>query len=86
MPRYFFDTHGGEHIRDDEGRECADFEDARILAMNSLPEIARWAAPRGSDRQTFTVLVSDEADLLVYTTTLTLEGRRLGSAAEKLKP
>lgn len=81
MPRYFFDTHDGEHARDEEGRECADFEAARILAMKTLPEIARWAAPGGDDRQTFTVLVRDQADQLVYTMTLTLEGRRPGPQA-----
>lgn len=79
MSRYFFDTHDGEHIRDEEGRECADFDAARLLALQSLPEIARWTISKDSDRQTFKVLVRDEANRPVYTTTLTLDGRRLGS-------
>lgn len=80
MPRYFFDTHDSEHIRDDEGRECADFGAARLLALSTLPEIARWAAPEGGDWQMFTMSVRDEADQLVYTVSLTLDGWRLDSA------
>lgn len=86
MPRYFFDTHNGEHIRDDEGREWANFNAARNLALMTLPEIARWEAPEGGDKQTFAVLVRDEADHLVYTMTLTLEGRRIDPEAKAPVP
>lgn len=86
MPRYFFDTHNGEHIRDDEGRECANSCAARTLALMTLPEIARWEALEGGDRQTFAVLVRNEADQLVYTMTLTLEGRWLDPEAKAPVP
>lgn len=79
MPRYFFDLNDDRCIHDDEGRECVDFEAARMLAVKSLPEIAQWKAPSGGDQQTFSVVVRDDADRPVYTMTLTLEGRRLGS-------
>lgn len=78
VPYYFFDIHNGNYIRDDEGRECADFEAARILALQTLPEIARWEVSSGSERQTFSVLVRDHVGRPVYTSTLTLEGQRLG--------
>lgn len=78
MPLYFFDTHDGEHVQDDEGRECVDFDAARLLALQTLPEIVRWAVSKASDRQTYMVLVRDEGSNPVYRTTLTLEGQRLG--------
>lgn len=81
MPRYFFDTHDGEHIQDDEGHECASLDAARVLAMQTLPEIMRWATTETGDRQAITMLIRDEAGQLVYTSTLTLDGRPIGPAA-----
>jgi hypothetical protein len=43
VPRYFFDLHDGEFHRDDHGTLCADLETARREAMQTLPEIARFA-------------------------------------------
>lgn len=77
MPRYFFDIHDGRLQRDDEGTECADFEAARREAMISLPDVARWEIPADGDRQTYTVIVRDEAGTPVYTATLTFTGLRL---------
>ena len=84
MPRYFFDTYDDEHFQDDEGHECANFEAARLMAMRSLAEAVRWSAPSASDRQSIRVLIRDEAGRHVYTTTLTLDGRRLGSEADRM--
>ena len=81
MPLYFFDIHNGEFHPDDEGTECADFEAARIQAMTSLPEIARFAIPSDGDNQAFTVMVRDEQGMLVYTATLTFAGLRLHRSA-----
>ena len=81
MPRYFFDIHDGELSIDHEGRECADFDAARVLALATVPEVARWAAPEGSDRQAFTMLVRDGAGQLIYRLTLTLDGQSLCSLA-----
>lgn len=67
MPRYFFDTHDRSFVRDDEGQECDDFEAARVLAMHTLPEIARFAIPSDGDNQAFTVLIRDESSVIVCT-------------------
>uniref|UniRef100_UPI0035E3E715 DUF6894 family protein n=1 Tax=Methylobacterium sp. B34 TaxID=95563 RepID=UPI0035E3E715 len=45
MPRYFFDIHDRGFHRDTEGSECEDVEAARVLAMQTLPEIGRFAIP-----------------------------------------
>ncbi|MGH1573994.1 DUF6894 family protein [Methylobacterium sp. P31] len=80
-PRYYFDIHDGEFRPDDEGTECADFEAARLEAMSSLPEIARFAIPRDGDNQAFTVLVRDENGAIIYTATLTFAGLSLAREA-----
>ena len=81
MPRYFFDTHDGQHVIDDVGTELADFEAARHEAMGFLPEIARWAIPQDGDKQAFTVLIRDEAGVVLYTATLSFAGVRLNEGA-----
>ncbi|KQS59497.1 hypothetical protein ASG32_31340 [Methylobacterium sp. Leaf361] len=74
MPRFFFDIHDGRLQRDDEGTECADFAAARREAMIALPDIARWEIPTDGDKQTYTVIVRDEAGVPVYTAALTYTG------------
>lgn len=42
MTRYFFDTDDGTGIlRDEDGLECDDLEQARRQALNVLPELVR---------------------------------------------
>lgn len=77
MPRYYFDIHDGEFQRDPEGTECKDFEAARLEAMVSLPEIARFVIPSDGDNQSFTVFIRDEEGSILYTATLTFSALRL---------
>ena len=82
MSRYFFDTHDGYSFhRDEEGLECDDFAKARVEAMRSLPEIARFAIPKNGENQAYTVLVRDENGSIVYTATLTFAGLKLNVEA-----
>ena len=74
MPRYFFDIHDGGSSRDDEGTECADLDEARLLAIQTLPDIARDEIPQDGDRRTFTVLVTDADGRPAYTATLSFTG------------
>ncbi|QGY05921.1 hypothetical protein MMSR116_31530 [Methylobacterium mesophilicum SR1.6/6] len=77
MPRFFFDIHDRGFHRDNEGSECDDVDAARVLAMQTLPEIGRFAIPSDGDNQAFIVLVRDEVGAIVYTATLTFAGLRL---------
>ena len=72
--RYFFDIHNGGPKRDDTGTECADLDAVRQQALRTLPEIAREEIPRDGDRQTFTVLVTDDDGHPVYSGTLSYAG------------
>ena len=75
MPRYFFHIHqNGELSKDDEGTDLNNFESVRMEAMRVIPEIARHEVPRDGDRQAYTVLVTDEDGVSVYSATLTFAG------------
>ncbi|TXM91274.1 hypothetical protein [Methylobacterium sp. WL116] len=74
MPRYFFDIHDGVHRRDDEGTECADLQGAVLEAKKLLPAIAAYDVPKDGERQTITVLVTDEDGHAVYSAALTYVG------------
>ncbi|MDB5644402.1 hypothetical protein [Methylobacterium sp.] len=78
MARYFFDFYDGEMRRDTEGTECAGPEEVRREAMHTLPAIAKQMIPAGSDAQAFLLLVRNEANVTVYTATLTFAGLWLG--------
>ena len=77
MPRFFFDVYDGGFFPDDEGREHADVAAARKEAMSSLPEIARWLAPKNSDNQSYMVMIRDQSGAAVYTATLAFSAHLL---------
>ena len=59
MPLYFFDTRDNErYIEDDQGVEVRDLEAVKVLAAESLTELARDVIP-GSVRQELAVEVRD---------------------------
>lgn len=74
MPRYFFDIHDTGSTRDDTGTECADDEAARMLAIRTLPDVARDEIPRNGDRRGFMVLVRNELGQPVFSATLNYTG------------
>ena len=74
MPRFFFDVHDGFNKRDDEGTVCADVQAAALEAKLLLPEIARHEVPKDGERQTITVLVTDEEGHPVYSAALCFVG------------
>lgn len=75
MARYFFDIHDGQVLRRDAiGTECQGGEAVRREAMHTLPEIAKSTIPTDGDRQAFTVSVRNDANVTVYTATLTFAG------------
>ena len=75
MPRYFFDIHNGHKPHHDEvGAEFSDLEAVRHQAMRVLPEIAKDEVPADGDRQTFTVMVTDEDGKPIYSAALNFTG------------
>lgn len=74
MPRYFIDIDDGTvRVRDEEGENCADLDQARAIAISSLPGIADGMLPDG-ESHTFTATLRNEADATVYVAALTFEG------------
>jgi hypothetical protein len=62
VPRYFFDTHDGEHlIPDDTGQELDGLEDAKATAQKALLNMAKDKLS-GGDQRVFMVTVRDNAD------------------------
>jgi hypothetical protein len=59
MPRYFFDSRDGEaFIEDDVGTELPDLAAAKIIAAQSLAELARDVLP-GSEKRVLIVEVRE---------------------------
>ena len=54
--------------------EFSDLEAVRLQAMRILPEIAKDEVPADGDRQTFTVMVTDEDGKPVYSAALNFTG------------
>ena len=77
MPRYFVDFQDGDTVQpDEEGSDLIGFEQARIEAIELLPQVARDELPDGEDR-TFIVTVRDASHKALYRATLTFHGERL---------
>ena len=74
MPRYFFDIHDGFHQRDDVGTHCEDVQAAALEAKRLLPAIAVNEIPTDGERQTITVVVTDEDGYAVYSAALAFVG------------
>lgn len=74
MPRYFFDTDDGDwpHL-DDHGQVLRDAGAARLMAVDTLPDLAREKRPDG-DQGEFSVRVRDEAGTVIYSASLSLLG------------
>ncbi len=77
MPRFFFDTHDGDHlVRDPSGHELPHREAARQAALAVLPSMARDEVPNG-DRHDFYVNVRNDNGQTIYTACMSLVGRWL---------
>lgn len=75
MPRYYFDTTNGETAYvDTDGMDLVDDEDARRHALEALPDMASDDMPDGDERK-LEVSVRAENGALIYSASLTLEGR-----------
>ena len=72
MPRYYFDSiENGRTLRDEEGLELADVEEARIEALKALGGIVKDSMPDGDTAQ-FVVAVRDGNPDPVITAVLSL--------------
>jgi hypothetical protein len=72
MPRFYFDIHDGDDfIPDHEGIDLEGVEDAKVEAVNTLPDMARDGLPEGDSRD-FVVTVRDETDRPVWRVRLSL--------------
>ena len=74
VPRYFFDVHDGVQGRDYEGVLCANLQAAAKEADALLPAIALNREAEDSERQTISVLVTDEEGHPVYQASLSQVG------------
>ncbi len=72
MPRYFFDTHDGDHlVIDEEGLELDNLAYVRREALSALSDIARDAVPKGPKHAMF-ISVRDERRNVIFRATLPL--------------
>lgn len=75
MSKFFIDSDDGKQaIVDDEGYEMADADAAREAARHALHDMARDRKELTGHRR-LAVSVRDEDGSLIYTATLTFEGR-----------
>ena len=76
MPRYYFDSiENGRTLRDEEGLELADVEEARIEALKALGGIVKDSMPNGDTAQ-FAIAVRDGTPDPVITAVLSLSVER----------
>ena len=73
MARFYFDTNDGSTIKEDlYGIELSSQEEARNLAVKTLPDIAQEAVS-DNDQQKMAVHVRDEANQRVLDATLSVD-------------
>ena len=73
MARFYFDTNDGFTIKKDfYGIELSSQEEARNLAVKTLPDIAQGSVS-DNDQQKMAVHVRDEADQTVLDATLSVD-------------
>jgi hypothetical protein len=80
MPRYYFDMRDPHLVRDEEGVEFRDIEEAKIEGARCLAEMAKDRVP-GVIQQTMIVEVKDENRLPLLELRLRLEAIVVASAA-----
>jgi hypothetical protein len=73
MARYFFHVHHDQHLTEDSDGVEMSWQQVRASAMEALCEMACEAMPKGGDRQTMRLVVTNEAGVEVYTAKLTFE-------------
>ena len=77
MPRYFFDIQDGVTVRDEEDVDLADLKAVSQEVRKVLPSIAAHEVYNDGERQTFSVVVTDEYGRAVYSEVLTYTGMSL---------
>lgn len=77
MPRFFFDIHDGDPVRDEDGVDLPDLDAAIREALRGLPSFAAHYIPKGGDRQQVSIVVRDEDRRPIYTAALSFCGTRL---------
>lgn len=74
MPRYFIDTDDEDHrVIDEAGFDLPGPLEARMTAIDALPDMARQRIPDG-DARTFSVSVRNEAGRVIYSAELVMTG------------
>lgn len=74
MTRYYIDSDDNDRtVIDEAGFELSGPLEARSMAIDVLPDMAREKLPDG-DRRTFSVRVRDEAGTVIYSAELTMAG------------
>ncbi len=92
MPRYFFDVRDGEYFPDNEGREFADLEGARLHAVVLSAELLRENPSRFWDGEEWQLEVRDHERLILFILTFMatnaphLPPRRLSGVATDRTP
>jgi hypothetical protein len=81
VPRYFFDVHDGDMIRDAKGVECSSLEEVKLLTKRLIPKLVGDLAFLGKDNLIYRVFVRDERGHMVYASALAYSGQWVNSNA-----
>jgi hypothetical protein len=76
MPHYYFDCENGHReIRDEEGVDLANLEEARSEAIRAIDALAKGKIPEG-DRRDFRLAIREEAGPVFMVVSLSLRVER----------
>lgn len=81
MPRYFFDSEGERHERDDDGIELCNRLAVPEAAVRSLLDLANLEVIKHGDREV-AVTVRDDCGTLIYHASISLRAGWLGKSIE----
>ena len=81
MPHFYFDIHDGERrSHDEDGIEMADFETARLQAIEVIPDLMREKL-KGDESRSFTVTIRDEEGVDLFRSSVLFQAEYLNAAA-----
>ena len=80
MPRYYFDVHNGDMVRDTEGMEFSNRDEVRRRASNLLLSLIDDIMQMGNEKLDCRIFVRDQSDEIIYMGTFTYSGSWINAA------
>jgi hypothetical protein len=74
MPRYYFDVHNGDLVRDRDGVECSDLEEIKKCAKGLHASVINTELQLPNDWVDCRVFVRNQSDEIIYMCTFSYSG------------